>query len=56
MGTDEPDAGAEHTAAGRPGPFGWLADQSRLRRATGLRRELRPRPADWELLDLAGND
>ncbi|WP_245795846.1 8-amino-7-oxononanoate synthase [Actinacidiphila alni] len=27
-----------------------------MRRAAGLRRELRPRPADWELLDLAGND
>jgi 8-amino-7-oxononanoate synthase len=38
------------------GPFGWLAEQDRVRRAAGLRRELRPRPADSALLDLAGND
>jgi 8-amino-7-oxononanoate synthase len=38
------------------GPFGWIAEQARIRGEAGLRRELRPRPADWELLDLAGND
>jgi 8-amino-7-oxononanoate synthase len=38
------------------GPFGWLADQDAVRRAAGLRRELRPRAADSPLLDLAGND
>ncbi len=38
------------------GPFGWIAEQDRTRRAAGLRRELRPRPADSPLLDLAGND
>jgi len=37
-------------------PFGWIAEQDRIRRAAGLRRELRPRPADSPLLDLAGND
>ncbi|WP_037918480.1 8-amino-7-oxononanoate synthase [Actinacidiphila yeochonensis] len=37
-------------------PFGWIAEQDRGRRAAGLRRELRPRPADQPLLDLAGND
>jgi len=38
------------------GPFGWIAEQDRVRRAAGLRRELRPRAADSPLLDLAGND
>ncbi len=38
------------------GPFGWLTAQDRLRRAAGLRRELRPRAAESALLDLAGND
>lgn len=38
------------------GPFGWIAEQDRTRRAAGLRRELRPRAADSPLLDLAGND
>jgi 8-amino-7-oxononanoate synthase len=42
--------------AGPAGPFGWIAEQDRIRRAAGLRRELRPRPADSPLLDLAGND
>lgn len=37
-------------------PFGWIAEQDAVRRAAGLRRELRPRPADSALLDLAGND
>jgi 8-amino-7-oxononanoate synthase len=41
---------------GPAGPFGWIAEQDRIRRAAGLRRELRPRPADSPLLDLAGND
>jgi 8-amino-7-oxononanoate synthase len=39
-----------------PSPFGRLAEQDRSRRAAGLRRELRPRPAESALLDLAGND
>lgn len=38
------------------GPFGWIAEQDRTRRAAGLRREVRPRAADSALLDLAGND
>ncbi|MDX6356024.1 MAG: 8-amino-7-oxononanoate synthase [Streptomyces sp.] len=42
--------------AGRPSPFGWIAEQDRIRRAAGLRRELRPRLVDSTLLDLAGND
>ncbi|WP_405592382.1 8-amino-7-oxononanoate synthase [Streptomyces sp. NBC_01190] len=33
-----------------------MAAQDQIRRAAGLRRELRPRPADSGLLDLAGND
>jgi 8-amino-7-oxononanoate synthase len=37
-------------------PLAWLDAHAGRRRAAGLRRELRPRPA-WEpLLDLAGND
>ncbi|MCA1282345.1 8-amino-7-oxononanoate synthase [Saccharopolyspora sp. 7B] len=35
---------------------GWLAAQRAERERAGLQRELRPRPADDELLDLAGND
>jgi 8-amino-7-oxononanoate synthase len=38
------------------GPFGWIAEQARVRGAAGLRRELRPRTAESALLDLAGND
>lgn len=38
------------------GPFAWLAGQDAARRAAGLRRTLRPRPADSPLVDLAGND
>ncbi|MFE1579054.1 8-amino-7-oxononanoate synthase [Streptomyces fradiae] len=37
-------------------PFGWTADEARRRAAAGLVRTLRPRPADTDLLDLAGND
>lgn len=37
-------------------PFGWLDEQAAARRAAGLVRTLRPRPADSELLDLASND
>jgi 8-amino-7-oxononanoate synthase len=37
-------------------PFGWIAEHDRGRRAAGLRRELRPRPAEFPVLDLAGND
>jgi 8-amino-7-oxononanoate synthase len=43
-------------AAPAQGPFGWITEQDRARRAAGLRRELRPRAADSPLLDLAGND
>ncbi|WP_433887737.1 8-amino-7-oxononanoate synthase [Streptomyces sp. CA-111067] len=39
-----------------PGPFDWVGGQAAVRAAAGLRRELRPRPADSALLDLAGND
>ncbi|MFC4031759.1 8-amino-7-oxononanoate synthase [Streptomyces polygonati] len=46
--------GPQH--AGATGPFAWIAEQDRTRRAAGLRRELRPRPAESALLDLAGND
>ncbi|WP_333769880.1 8-amino-7-oxononanoate synthase [Streptomyces sp. IBSBF 2435] len=38
------------------GPFDWIGEQAAARAAAGLRRELRPRPADSALLDLAGND
>ncbi|WP_036564957.1 8-amino-7-oxononanoate synthase [Nocardioides halotolerans] len=34
----------------------WLAQQAALREHAGLRRELRPRPADDGFVDLAGND
>ncbi|WP_374984077.1 8-amino-7-oxononanoate synthase [Streptomyces fradiae] len=37
-------------------PFGWTADEARRRADAGLVRTLRPRPADTDLLDLAGND
>jgi 8-amino-7-oxononanoate synthase len=37
-------------------PLAWLDAHAARRRAAGLRRELRPRPADEPLLDLAGND
>ncbi|GGJ39329.1 8-amino-7-oxononanoate synthase [Streptomyces brasiliensis] len=36
--------------------FGWIVDQAEQRRRAGLVRTLRPRPADWPLLDLASND
>ncbi|MFF7194481.1 8-amino-7-oxononanoate synthase [Streptomyces sp. NPDC008079] len=52
----DPHASAGSGTADPSGPFGWIAEQDRIRREAGLRRELRPRPADWELLDLAGND
>lgn len=34
----------------------WLAQQAAVREAAGLRRELKPRRADDEVIDLAGND
>ncbi|MGN9819863.1 8-amino-7-oxononanoate synthase [Streptomyces sp. SD11] len=37
-------------------PFEWIDEQARARSRAGLVRTLRPRPADSELLDLAGND
>lgn len=37
-------------------PFGWLDEQAEHRRAAGLVRTLRPRPAGSGLLDLASND
>ncbi len=37
-------------------PFEWIGEQARARSRAGLVRTLRPRPADSELLDLAGND
>lgn len=37
-------------------PLAWLADHDRLRTAAGLRRELRPRPTDEQVIDLASND
>ncbi|MGH3569825.1 MAG: aminotransferase class I/II-fold pyridoxal phosphate-dependent enzyme, partial [Pseudonocardia sp.] len=37
-------------------PLAWLEPHAARRRAAGLRRELRPRPAHDPLLDLAGND
>ncbi|WP_225849683.1 8-amino-7-oxononanoate synthase [Streptomyces sp. HPF1205] len=40
----------------RPGPFAWTERQAAVRAAAGLRRGLRPRPADSPLTDLAGND
>ncbi|MFH8371261.1 8-amino-7-oxononanoate synthase [Streptomyces sp. NPDC018031] len=38
------------------GPFDWIDAQREARRRAGLVRELRPRPAESPLLDLAGND
>jgi 8-amino-7-oxononanoate synthase len=49
-------APAPALAAAPAGPFAWLADRDAARRADGLNRTLRPRPADSPLLDLAGND
>jgi 8-amino-7-oxononanoate synthase len=40
----------------RTHPLAWLDAHAERRRAAGLRRELRPRPAADGLLDLAGND
>ncbi|MFF3324875.1 8-amino-7-oxononanoate synthase [Streptomyces sp. NPDC002889] len=37
-------------------PFDWIDDESRRRERAGLVRTLRPRPADFGLLDLASND
>lgn len=37
-------------------PFAWTTAALETRRAAGLLRTLRPRPADSPLLDLAGND
>lgn len=37
-------------------PFHWLDDAARDRERAGLVRTLSPRPADGDLLDLAGND
>ncbi|MFF2848100.1 8-amino-7-oxononanoate synthase [Streptomyces sp. NPDC058001] len=37
-------------------PFDWIDAQAARRRAAGLVRTLRPRPADSPLLDLASND
>ena len=37
-------------------PLAWLEGHAQRRRAAGLRRELRPRPAGTPLLDVAGND
>jgi len=38
------------------GPFDWVDDHARQREAAGLRRRIRPRPSDSDVLDLAGND
>ncbi|MFE9663807.1 aminotransferase class I/II-fold pyridoxal phosphate-dependent enzyme [Streptomyces sp. NPDC005955] len=40
----------------RATPFDWIDARAERRRAEGLLRTLRPRPADSPLLDLAGND
>jgi 8-amino-7-oxononanoate synthase len=37
-------------------PFDWLQERAAQRTSAGLRRRLRPRPANSPLLDLAGND
>ena len=37
-------------------PLAWLDGHAARRRAAGLRRELRPRPAVAAVLDVAGND
>ncbi|WP_037578180.1 aminotransferase class I/II-fold pyridoxal phosphate-dependent enzyme [Phaeacidiphilus oryzae] len=39
-----------------PGAFDWLHASHARRRAAGLERTLRPRAADVQLIDLAGND
>jgi 8-amino-7-oxononanoate synthase len=38
------------------GPFDWVDAHAAEREAAGLRRRLRPRAADEDVLDLAGND
>jgi 8-amino-7-oxononanoate synthase len=40
----------------REHPLDWLTEHAGQRRADGLRRSLRPRPAGEPVLDLAGND
>ncbi|NGN62851.1 8-amino-7-oxononanoate synthase [Streptomyces sp. A7024] len=40
----------------QPTPFAWIDEAAAARRRAGLVRTLRPRPADSDLLDLAGND
>ncbi|MCQ4079884.1 8-amino-7-oxononanoate synthase [Streptomyces sp. RB6PN25] len=37
-------------------PFEWIGDRAAARLRAGLVRELRPRPADADVLDLASND
>ncbi|MEU8354147.1 aminotransferase class I/II-fold pyridoxal phosphate-dependent enzyme, partial [Streptomyces sp. NPDC048845] len=37
-------------------PFAWIDERAAVRRAAGLARGLRPRPAESPLLDLASND
>lgn len=37
-------------------PLGWLDDRAAARVAAGLRRSVRPRESDADLVDLAGND
>jgi 8-amino-7-oxononanoate synthase len=44
------------TSAQLPSPLAWLTHRAAEREAAGLRRVLKPRAADSEVVDLAGND
>ncbi|MFL6144567.1 MAG: 8-amino-7-oxononanoate synthase [Labedaea sp.] len=50
------ERGREGGRADPTGVFGWLDTRAEERRRAGLTRRLRPRRADSDLLDLAGND
>lgn len=57
--TDPQAAADPRTVAGSPAwldPQVWLAARAGQRAAAGLHRQLRPRPADSTVLDLASND
>ncbi|MFD8014384.1 8-amino-7-oxononanoate synthase [Streptomyces sp. NPDC058955] len=47
---------AQPTPSARRSAFDWTGAEARRRAEAGLVRTLRPRPAESELLDLAGND
>ncbi|WP_413803518.1 8-amino-7-oxononanoate synthase [Streptomyces iranensis] len=54
--TDPHRARPGHVAPAPTAVFDWIDRRTQLRRRAGLTRQLRPRPADEPVLDLAGND